>query len=116
MKRLPNADRAFVAPEKISQYLLDDSHSVGGPKARFFKRFGFRSDEPEVLVNALLQHIATHDAVTLPPDSNGTKYEISGPMPCPDGRIAVMKSVWIIRHGETDLRLVDGHAGLRNAP
>ena len=112
MPRLPNADRAIIAPEKITRYLLDDSHPVGGHKARFFKMFGFRADEPEALVKALLLHAATLDAVTLPPDSNGTKYEIGGPMPCPDGRIPTVKSVWIIRPGETEPTLGDGHAGL----
>ncbi|MGU3286342.1 DUF6883 domain-containing protein [Methylobacterium mesophilicum] len=33
-------------PRKISGYLLDETHIEGGPKARFFKRFGFGMHVP----------------------------------------------------------------------
>jgi hypothetical protein len=33
---VPNADRAIIAPEKITGYLLNVSHKRGGPKARSY--------------------------------------------------------------------------------
>lgn len=41
MAKLPNVENAYVEHEKIVSYLLNDDHNVGGPKSRFFKRFGF---------------------------------------------------------------------------
>ena len=39
--KIPNANAAFVPPEKLTGYLLALAHPVGGPKARFFRAHGF---------------------------------------------------------------------------
>ena len=39
--KLPNADIAFVHPDKIAEYLLNVSHPRGKSKAKFFTRRGF---------------------------------------------------------------------------
>jgi hypothetical protein len=39
--KLPNADKAYVPPNKLLDYLLSLSHPVGGSKARFFRSAGF---------------------------------------------------------------------------
>jgi hypothetical protein len=106
MPTLPNAERAYVAPEKITRYLLDEGHPVGGPKARFLQRFGFDIAAPDVLEKALLLHATLDSILVLPPDIHGTRYVISGPMPCPDGRLPTVKSVWIIGPGYTVPRFV----------
>ncbi len=67
MSTLPNVDTAIVEPEKISDYLLSDPHPVGGPKAAFFKSFGFSIDKPDELTAALLEHAKAHAAVALAP-------------------------------------------------
>ncbi len=38
---LPNCERAWVMPEKITEYLLSMTHRRGRQKAGFFLRFGF---------------------------------------------------------------------------
>ena len=105
MPRLPNADQAIVDDAKIATYLLDVTHRVGGPKAAFFRQFGFHPDHPDKLAKALLEHARTHAAIVVP-SPHGTKYEIVGPLQCPDGRLPNIKSVWIIRTGSTTPRLV----------
>ena len=40
---VPNADRAIIAAEKLTGYLLNLSHKRGGPKARLLLGFGYRS-------------------------------------------------------------------------
>ena len=52
--RLPNAERAVVAREKITEYLLSFTHPEGESKARFFTRFGFTPESWEELATALL--------------------------------------------------------------
>ena len=106
MAPLPHADQAIIRPEKITAYLLNDAHPDGGPKSRFFKRFGFTSDDPDVLAAALLNHAATHDVVATATTIVGTKYQISGPLPSPDGRMPIVKTVWIILENETSPRFV----------
>lgn len=39
---LPNAERAIVEREKITDYLLDPAHPDNGGKAPFFEHLGFR--------------------------------------------------------------------------
>lgn len=49
---LPNREDAWVPSEKISGYLLSDTHPVGKSKARVFRAVGFT--EPGVLAEQLL--------------------------------------------------------------
>ncbi len=42
--QLPHAGEAIVPRGKVENYLLDLAHPIGGGKARFFLRFGFRRE------------------------------------------------------------------------
>jgi hypothetical protein len=42
--KLPHLERAVVAKEKLTDYLLSETHPDGAPKAEFFGRFGFGLD------------------------------------------------------------------------
>ena len=106
MPMMPNCDRAIVAPEKIIDYLLSDTQSVGRHKAGFFTSFGFRADTPDVLANALRRHAAMRTYARMYSTPHGVKYEISGPLPAPDGRMPTVRSIWIIDAGATVPRLV----------
>jgi hypothetical protein len=106
MPALPNTTSAIVAPEKITRYLLDYSHPRGGAKAAFFESFGFSQVAWHELRDALLVHAATNAVVAVHSTSSGMKYEISGPLPAPDGRIPAVKSVWIIDTGSTVPRFI----------
>ena len=39
--KLPNAERAYIDPRKIRDYLLSSTHPAGRPKARFFASLGY---------------------------------------------------------------------------
>ena len=106
MAKLPNAEHAMVPPLKITGYLLNDSHPTGGPKSAFLQRFGFLLARPDALEAALLAHALAHDVRMSITTSRGMKYEISGPMVCPDGRMPIVKTVWIVLNGETAPRFV----------
>jgi hypothetical protein len=56
MAKLPNAGSAHIDPHKITGYLLSEVHPRGRLKAAFFLRFGFRTEQPEVVAQALLNH------------------------------------------------------------
>ena len=61
MSKVPNIDRAIIAPEKLTKYLLNPTHRIGGPKARFFMRFGFHPSRPDELADALLLLARSND-------------------------------------------------------
>jgi hypothetical protein len=96
---VPNADRAIVAQDKLTGYLLNMSHKRGGPKARVLLAFGYRSDAPHVLESDLrVQHLSlavtrTHE------NAYGVGYEIEGPIKTPSGRTVRFCSVWQVDTG-----------------
>jgi hypothetical protein len=53
---IPNAERAVIAVEKLTQYLLNPSHKRGGAKARLLLSLGYRTDAPQVLESDLRAH------------------------------------------------------------
>lgn len=106
MATLPSADRAIIDERKITGYLLNPSHRFGGAKATFLERFGFTASEWKILCDALLQHARDNQITSHTVRRHGHVYEVTGPLPSPDGRNPTVLVAWIIRHGETQPRLV----------
>jgi hypothetical protein len=46
---IPNAERAIIAADKLTRYLLNPSHKRGGAKAKLLVSLGYRTDAPQVL-------------------------------------------------------------------
>src|SRR6185437_2433530 len=51
---LPNPERAFVAPDKVRDYLLSRSHPVGRFKAAVFAALGYTQENWETLRDDIL--------------------------------------------------------------
>lgn len=95
MTMLPNVDFAYIDDRKITEYLLASDHPKGRDKAAFFNSFGFKLAEWSLLRDALLEHARSNDATGLPPTDFATKYLVTGPLTCPDGRMPRVRAVWI---------------------
>lgn len=106
MPRLSHLDRAVVPEAKIAGYLLSLRHPGGGAKARFLEGFGFRAKDWRILRDAVIVHAATNDIAALHQTPFGTRYEIDGPLPTPDGRNPIVRVVWFVESQETAPRLV----------
>ena len=50
---VPNANRAIIAADKLTAYLLNMSHKRGAAKARLLLSLGYRSDAAHVLESDL---------------------------------------------------------------
>jgi hypothetical protein len=111
--RMPHAEEAIVDPEKITRYLLSGTHARGRGKAQFFASFGFRTAASDALRQALLQHAKANEVVGLHQSEHGTKYTVEGPLPAPDGRAPVVRSVWIVDRGRQRPRFVTAFPGQR---
>ena len=56
---VPNANRAIIAGDKLTAYLLNMSHKRGAAKARLLLSLGYRSDAAQVLESDLrAQHLS----------------------------------------------------------
>jgi filamentous hemagglutinin len=106
MATLPNVDRAIIDERKLTGYLLNRAHRFGGGKAAFFERFGFTAGDWKTLRDALIAHARDNEVGNSDTRRHGQIYEITGPLATPDGRNPTVLVAWMIRHGETEPRLV----------
>jgi hypothetical protein len=99
---VPNSERAIIATEKLTGYLLNVSHKRGGPKARLLQGLGYRSDNPQSLESDLRTQHLSLDVTRTHENAYGVVYEIEGPIKTPSGRTVRFCSVWQVDTG-TDL-------------
>jgi uncharacterized protein DUF6883 len=97
--KIPNADRAIIAGDKLIGYLLNASHKRGGPKARLLLRIGYRSDNPYSLESDLRAQHLPLDVARTHENAYGVVYEIEGPINTPGDRTVRFCSVWQVDTG-----------------
>jgi hypothetical protein len=97
--RVPNAERAIIASEKLTGYLLNLSHRRGAAKARLLLNFGYRSDNPQALEADLRTQHLSLDVTDTSTNAYGVVYEIEGSITTPSGRAVRFCSVWQIDTG-----------------
>lgn len=104
--KLPNCEKLFIAPEKITQYLLNKEREQGNDKAVFFTNHGFIREKWREFASALRQHAREHSVKSWERRKYGIVYEIEGDLQMPDGELRNVRSVWQIDHGEEFPRLI----------
>jgi hypothetical protein len=107
--KLPNAERAIVAPEKIVAYLLNPANQQNRGKAAFFFAFGFTAASWRVLGDAFRAQAVRYDVDGMREDVYGVRYTITGPLDTPDGRNPNVLSVWQIDAGTTAPRFISAY-------
>jgi len=106
---LPNRVYAFVPKEKLTRYLLSETHDFGKSKARYFRAHGFNEGNLRLLEQGLLS-VAQNNVVTKQESSShGTKYLIRGKIETPTGISVTINTVWIIEAGDHKPRLVTAY-------
>ena len=103
---IPNADRAIIAVEKLTAYLLNPLHKRGSAKARLLLSLGYRTDAPQVLESDLRAQHLPHDATRTSQNPYGVAYEIEVPIRTPSGRIVRFCSIWQIDTGSEVPRFI----------
>jgi hypothetical protein len=96
---VPNADRAIIAADKLTAYLLNMSHKRGGAKARLLLGLGYRSDTPHVLESDLRAQHLSLEVTRTHENAYGVVYEIVGPIRTPNGSRVQFCSVWQVDTG-----------------
>jgi hypothetical protein len=97
--KVPNANRAIIAADKLAGYLLNLSHKRGGPKARLLLGLGYRSDNPQTLESHLRAQHLSNEVTRTHENAYGTVYEIEGPIRTPNGKSVRFCSVWQVDTG-----------------
>lgn len=97
---LPNIQNAYIPKEKITGYLLSDTHRDGKTKAIFFNRFGFSLNNWQELAKALLKHARENQISKTELSKFGTKYVIDGSLSTPQKKLPMIRSIWFIEGGK----------------
>lgn len=99
--QLPHKDNAVIKREKLTKYLLNLLHPVGGAKAKFFRRIGFSNTNVEIFEQELYRigkndHVADQKSSE---DSSGINYIIIGSIFAPNGNLYSIETIWYIKIG-----------------
>ncbi|HWB54982.1 MAG TPA: hypothetical protein VG722_12340 [Tepidisphaeraceae bacterium] len=103
--KLPAGHQADLG-SKLEDYVLNPNHRDGKHKARVFKSvLGITLENRGVLTSAILAAATNSDAVQARGNNgHGDVYILSFPLQTKKGTATIMTG-WIIRHGESFLRL-----------
>ena len=107
--RLPNPDAAHVDRNKLTRYLLSETHPIGRWKARFFRGVGFDDAHADVLRQELIAIAKTGEVVDTTRSPHGVKYIVEGVLKAPSGAEVRLRTVWIVHTGEARPRFVTAY-------
>jgi hypothetical protein len=110
MTQRPGASNAVVNDAKITDCLLDPTHSISAAgKANFFLGRGFSQRDWQVLKRALLDHAQNNPVTDSVVARFGETYEVGCSLVTPDGRNPCIVSVWIIELPGSNPRFVTAY-------
>lgn len=107
---VPDAEHAIIAPEKLTDYLLNPVHRRGAAKARLLLSLGYQRENPERLANDLRRDHLTQPIHGRSYNAYGECFEILAPIDTPSGRRVRFQSIWQIDHGTDRPRLITMYA------
>ncbi|MBN1452515.1 MAG: hypothetical protein JW963_15980 [Anaerolineales bacterium] len=106
---LPNKSRAYIPANKISGYLLSQTHAIGKSKARYFRSFGFDETNAVELEQGLLTIAQTGSIEETSVNPHGAKYVIDGFIKTPKGAMISVRTIWIIETNDNKPRFVTAY-------
>ena len=104
--KLPNAENAVIAPDKLRDYLLNPLHKHGGSKAKQLISLGYSAADYQRLEADLRAQHLTAEAFEDAESDYGKSYVIVAPLNTPSGTSVVFRSVWQIDTGTDYARLI----------
>ncbi|MBL7805978.1 MAG: hypothetical protein JNL02_19710 [Saprospiraceae bacterium] len=105
MDKLPNAEKAVIPAEKLSEYVLNPEHPVGKNKAVLFDMLlGLTAIHADELSTAIRNAVLVNPAQFTREDEYGKRYEVSFDF-FRNGRKCVILTAWIIPKNEGIPRL-----------
>lgn len=107
--KLPNRQNAYVPKEKLLDYLLSETHIDGKTKAKFFGSIGFNENNTSKLEQALLKVATKNRVKSISESIYGIKYVIDGEIQSPTGKVANLRTIWIIEPNKKMPRFVTAY-------
>lgn len=107
--KLPYHNKAFIEIEKLTEYILSETHLIGRLKAKFFRKYGFNETNISALEKALLKIAISEEVKSASISSYGTKYILEGNIKTPKQKIIKLRTVWIIEVNQRKPRFVTAY-------
>ena len=107
--KLPNSEKAYIPPIKLTAYLLSETHSVGRSKARLLRSLGFNENNVSLLKQGLIAIAHSEDVKEVISSPHGVKYIIEGLLQTPVGGSIRIRTIWIIEKGQERPRFVTAY-------
>lgn len=104
--KLPYRTKAYISMEKLTQYLLSETHADGKLKAKLFRKFGFNEANASLLEKLLLNIAYTQKVGNIVESIHGIKYVIDGKIKTPSGKILEVRTIWILEPNKNIPRFV----------
>ncbi len=104
--KIPNGDKAVIAPEKLRDYLLNPAHRRGGSKAHLLVSLGYSADDWQRLEADLRAQHLNGDVDCEADTDYGKRFEIIAPLGGQSGHAVIFRSVWQIDLGTDYPRLI----------
>jgi hypothetical protein len=106
---IPNPSALRIDDSKITDYLLNETHSQGRSKASFFRAVGFANPNIDSFKIAMRNHARTNPIANYHPSPYGTKTIIECQLLMPNGKTYCIRSVWIDHNDGLAPRLITAH-------
>jgi len=107
--KLPYRNSAYIPREKLSEYLLSETHAIGRFKAKFFNTLGYNESNINLLEKLFLQIARSRKIKDKVKSSHGTKYILDGKLISPSGKSVPIRTVWIIEPKQIRPRFVTAY-------
>ena len=107
--RLPNRESAYVPEQKLTEYLLSETHPIGRAKAFLLRALGYDNINVDLLEHDLLTVAHEQPVAEVIESEYGVKYVIDGVVHTPSGSALLLRTVWIIDTAEERPRFVTAY-------
>ena len=104
--KLPNRKNSVIPKEKLTNYLLSETHSTGKFKARFFRNLGFNKSNIDLFEKFIYRIAQDKTIIQKSISAYGIKYAIDGEIETPNGETVKVRTVWIIEKGQKNPRFI----------
>lgn len=104
--KLPNGSKAIISRDKLTDYVLSETHATGKFKAKFFRKLGFNETNIRLFEKALRKIAKSQEVIDIISSEYGTKYIIDGEIDTPGKKVVKVKTIWIIEKGQINPRFV----------
>ena len=104
--KLPHYENSIIPINKLTGYILSETHTVGKLKAKFFRTAGFSETNVSLLEKSLLKIATTQEVKDIIATIHGRKYIIDGKIHTPNRKVLTVRTVWIIEPGQKIPRFV----------